>query len=229
MATFTITLAEVYEIEKGDIGLDEYPIFDEEYRKVLNKKFLDRYWNQEIGMENISMFKLAIKRRFNEIMPYWNEQYKLNLYTVDPLSTVSMKSITETGEESAVEGESKSDSASLAKSRAVSSDTPQTQLSENQDYASGLQDNISESEATGVSSENQKSNQKGTAENNLSGYQGHAPMLIMQARQALVNVDVEILDRCQDLFMLLWSNHDSYYQTQSPYFGGYGHYGYRFI
>lgn len=75
MAKFTI---EVYNlIESGfDIGLREYPIFDEKYRRVLNKKLLNHYWMREIGFETAGLFKFMLNRSMVEIMPYYNQLYE---------------------------------------------------------------------------------------------------------------------------------------------------------
>src|SRR4051794_4007521 len=61
MGTFTMPLKTAIELApKGDIGLNDYPIFDEAYRPTLNKKITDRYLNREIGMETISLFRHAM-------------------------------------------------------------------------------------------------------------------------------------------------------------------------
>lgn len=54
MATYTTELRRL--IENGfDLGLDDYPIFDEEYRAVLNKKIIDHYYFCEIGFETAGL------------------------------------------------------------------------------------------------------------------------------------------------------------------------------
>ena len=239
MATFTMVLKDVIEMEEGKIGLDDYPIFDEDYRDSLNQKIIDHYWNQEIGQETISMFRHAMKRRMNEIMPLYNEQYRLNLVVVDPLSTMSIKNIvqaegesTGTSEaENTANGTSENESVSAATSRAVASDTPQTALQANADYATSMQDSVSESTARGsaqdasTSKANETRGEKNTttSESGTTGYSGHAPMLILAARQALVNVDLMVINELSDLFMLIWSSNDSYTQNNRL---GFFHYGY---
>lgn len=237
-ATFTVQLKTALDLvpEIETETLAEYPIFDEAYKDKLNKKIIDHFYNQEIGQESISMFQLALRRKMNEIMPLYNQHYVLNLLTIDPLSTMSIRSITEidsntksTGASSSdTTGNSTSTSGSGAKSRTVASDTPQTQLNPTQDYASSMQDNISDSTATGAATEtqavkaaeNQTAQQEGLTDNEVTGYQGHAPMLILQARQALVNVDMMVIEELQSLFMLIWSNNDEY-TNNSSLNGGY--------
>lgn len=225
MSTYTRTLKKVLETTT-DIGLSKYPIFDDAYRAALNDKIIRHYFQREIGHETTSMFRYAMETKMGEIMPLYNQHYLLSLLQVDPLSTMSIKSITEMDSTGATTGTSDSTSKSDAKSRAVISDTPQTQLSFDDDYASGLQDNISGTTAEGASTDVQESTQTGTNDNTVTGYQGHAPMLILQARQALVNVDMLVIDELKELFMLIWQNNDDYTTTENrygrfPYYGRY--------
>ena len=222
MGTTTLTLKRVIDFQgEENIGLSTYPIFDEAYRDTLNKKIIRHYWNREIGHETISLFTYAMETKMGEIMPLWNQHYVLSLLEVDPLSTINMRSLTDMDSTAQNRGTSESDTDSVAKSRAVASDTPQTQLSEDYDYATGLQDNISDATAKAKSSEDSTNTQKGTNDNHVTGYQGHAPGLILAARQALVNVDMMVIDDLKELFMLVWNNDDEYTRNSYPYFGGY--------
>jgi hypothetical protein len=224
MGTFTVPLKNVIDYTGGKIGLDDYPIFDETYREALNNKIIAHYWNQEIGQESISLFTFAMARKMNEIMPLYNQHYVLSLLEIDPLSTMSIRSLTEMDSTTAVKATSEQESKSGAKSRAVASETPQTQLSDSGDYATALQDNISDTTATGGSNDEQDTTQTGINDNTVSGYQGHAPELILRARQALVNVDMLVIAELQELFMLLWQNDDEFTNNTYP-FGGRRYYG----
>jgi hypothetical protein len=204
---------------KDHIGLSNYPIFDEAYREALNDKIIRHYYLREIGHETISIFIYQMETKMREIMPLWNQHYKLSLLEVDPLSTVSIKSLTTMDSTATSTGTSESDSGSGAKSRAVASETPQTQLSPNQDYASAIQDNVSDTTATSKATEDSSNSQQGTNDNTMSGYQGHAPELILRARQALVNVDMMVIDDLKELFMLIWQNNDEFTANYYPYGG----------
>lgn len=54
----------------------DYPIFDEEYRSVLQTKILLHFYTREIGYETVGRWKLALRSKMLEIMPYYNELYK---------------------------------------------------------------------------------------------------------------------------------------------------------
>lgn len=216
MGTFTLTLKQVLEYT-DDIGLGNYPIFDETYRDKLNDKIIRHYFLREIGHETIDMFKYQMETKMGEIMPLYNQHYVLGLLEVDPLSTISMHSITEMDSTGNTTGTGTNTSTADAKSRAVASDTPQTELSENGDYASSMQDNISNSTAGGTTTEEQDTTQNGTNDNTVTGYQGHAPQLILSARQALVNVDMMVIDELKELFMLIWHNDDEFTRNDRGY------------
>lgn len=84
MAKYTTFLKTL--VESGfDIGLNEYPIWDEDYRVVLNKKITDHYWFREIGQETPGLFKFYLNRTMNEIMPYYNQLYKTTIYEYNPI------------------------------------------------------------------------------------------------------------------------------------------------
>lgn len=84
MARYTTFLKTL--VESGfDVGLNEYPIWDEEYRAVLNKKILDHYWFREIGQETPGLFKFYLNRTMNEIMPYYNQLYKTTILEYNPI------------------------------------------------------------------------------------------------------------------------------------------------
>lgn len=209
MATFTLTLAEVMEIEP-DIGLDSYPIFDETYRDVLNGKIIDQFLNREIGQETIELFRHALRRKMNQIMPLYNQHYLASQIQFDPLSTVNLKTLANTAGTSGTTGTSDNTATSGSKSRAVASDFPQVALSGNGDYASSASDNVSDTTSTGTASEESTTTENAESDSTTTGYQGHAPELLFRYRQTLVNVDMMILDELETLFMLVWSNGDEF-------------------
>ena len=72
----------------------EYPIFDEEYRPILETKILKHYYTREICAESVGLWKLFLQRRMQEIMPYYNQLYKSATLEFNPLYDVD---ITKTG------------------------------------------------------------------------------------------------------------------------------------
>lgn len=117
MAEYTMELGEL--VNAGyRIPLDNYPIFDERYRPVLNDKIIDHYFTREICCPEPQRFSRYLERRMNEIMPYYNQLYVSAMKEFDPFETVSIVSkakhkdsesarrVTNTGEQTANTNES---------------------------------------------------------------------------------------------------------------------------
>lgn len=54
----------------------DFPIFEESYRAVLERKILMHFYTREIGYETVGRWKLRLRSKLNEVMPYYNELYK---------------------------------------------------------------------------------------------------------------------------------------------------------
>ena len=109
MSKYTMQLREVCEIEagleesKGWNDVDEivensrrkifgnYPIFDEQYRSILERKILKHYYMREIGFETVGLFKMKLNNKMNEIMPYYNKLYESELFEYNPLEDTNIK------------------------------------------------------------------------------------------------------------------------------------------
>lgn len=74
-----------------DFGLDEYPIFDESYRPILNKAILDTYLFHEIGWTNHNQFRHYLKNRMSIIMRNkYNALYEAKAKEFNPLYTLDV-------------------------------------------------------------------------------------------------------------------------------------------
>lgn len=207
------------------LGIGGYPIFDPAYRKVLNGKIIDRYYNREIGMETIEMFRLSIRRKMNEIMPLYNQLYKSTLIEYSPLMTMDIHSVgstSMTGEETGM-AINVSTTDTDSESRAVSSETPQTMLAGMEDYATNASDVNSQSDVStnGTSNTNANSQSDTDSDTRVTGYQGAASDLIMKFRASFLNIDTAILEDIQSCFMLVFDNGDAYSKRRAYY----PHYG----
>lgn len=211
MPVFTMELWRVLEMT-DDIGLNDYPIFEDAYRERLNKLITDHYHDREIGMETIAKFRHSVMRRMNEVMPYYNGLYETQKISYDPLSTIDIRTLStgKSATDTEASGESTSTMSNEGGSRAVQSNTPQVRLSGNGDYASAAADTTSDSNASGTGTEAQASSTSEESENEsrTSGYQGAASSLIMEYRRSLMNIDLLVIDELADMFMGVWDNGD---------------------
>lgn len=67
-----------------------FPIFDENYRAVLENKILKHFYTREIGEETVGLWKLRLDTKMNEIMPYYNKLYRSELLEFNPLYTANL-------------------------------------------------------------------------------------------------------------------------------------------
>lgn len=67
-----------------------YPIFDEAYRAVLERKILMHFYTREICEETFGLWKLRLATRMNEIMPLYNQYYTSSLREFDPFIDVDL-------------------------------------------------------------------------------------------------------------------------------------------
>lgn len=204
-----------------------FPIFDEEYRPVLERKILKHYYTREIGEETVGLWKLRLNSKLNEIMPYYNKLYLSELMEFNPLYTTNItrdKTGTVANENSGnVNSQNETTNTGTGKGESASknynkySDTPQGAL-DNVEEGTYLT-NATIDESTASNSSETSNNSKGsgsvssrgksdTTENYLEhvvGYDGHnASKLLMDYRDTFLNIDVRIIEDLEPLFMQLW-------------------------
>ena len=75
---------EIIELARQKIFDFQYPIFDDNYRKELETKILNHYYTQEIGLETVGLWKLKLRTKMREIMPYYNQLYLSEKLQFDP-------------------------------------------------------------------------------------------------------------------------------------------------
>lgn len=220
-------------VENGyDLQLNEYPIFDENYRQKLNQKIINHYYFREIGFETVGLFRFYLKQTMNEIMPYYNQLYESALLEIDPLNTINFtETLTRTkigndtknfNEYTTVNsnGDSNSNSTKNSNFKDVESDTPQGMLSigniEGELYASYAR--ISKNEDTTNSTAHQettdtqkrKNDEKINREDNENytrtekGNRESQSELLMKYRQTFLNIDMQIITELNNLFMGLY-------------------------
>ncbi len=220
-------------VENGyDLQLNEYPIFDENYRQKLNQKIINHYYFREIGFETVGLFRFYLKQTMNEIMPYYNQLYESALLEIDPLNTINFtETLTRTkigndtknfNEDTTVNsnGDSNSNSTKNTNFKDVESDTPQGMLSigniEGELYASYAR--ISKNEDTTNSTAHQettdtqkrKNDEKINREDNENytrtekGNRESQSELLMKYRETFLNIDMQVINELNDLFMGLY-------------------------
>lgn len=197
MAHYTITIKTLID-NNFDFKMTEYPIFDENYREILNEKILHHYYMDEIGFETAPLFRFYLNTKLNEIMPFYNTLYVTQKAILDSNTLLNNVNITETMDRD-TSGSNSSSSSSTSKN--VFNDTPQgkilQQSIDQQDYATNLTQN--------QNSVNDSSSLSGT-ENYIKTVTGNNGGkynidILNDIKNNLMNIDMLIINDLRELFM----------------------------
>lgn len=201
MAKYTITIKTLID-NNFDFKMDSYPIFDENYRNTLNQNILYHYYENEIGFETAPLFRFYLNQKLNEIMPYYNELYKVQKKLIDENLLLNNVNLTEQliGSNTT---ETSSTSQSSNNGKNLFQDTPQGKISQtdidNQTWATNLTLNKNEIE--------DESNAKGNGTNEylktIIGNNGGKFNIdiLNDIKNNLMNIDLMIINELNDLFM----------------------------
>ena len=85
-----MSIRDIIENARSKVFDFDYPIFDENYRSVLETKILKHFYLREIGTETVGVWKHFLDMRMNEIMPYYNKLYESELIEFNPLYDVDL-------------------------------------------------------------------------------------------------------------------------------------------
>lgn len=206
-----------------------FPIFDESYRLVLERKILRHYYTQEIGEETVGLWKLRLNTRLNEIMPYYNKLYESQLIEFNPLYDADYyKDGNRDGRRNDVENTNGSGTVNRQNVPKNSqwtlfSDTPQggiTGIANAEDpsvvsnaYLTNATHVINDATGSTDNAQTTQNNNRNTnittTEDYLEHVYGKFPgrsysKLLMEYRETFLNIDMQIINELQDLFMGLW-------------------------
>lgn len=202
----------------------DFPLFDENYRSVLERKILLHFYTREIGLETVGLWKLKLMTKLNEMMPYYNQLYESAALQFNPLYNFSYEKSYKGNTDSDGSG-SNSGSTDIHnvtdndnKSRRVFQDTPQGAVrledleTESGAYVTDITHNGSteKSDMTGNSTTSSDyTNKVKTLEEYteiVKGKQGSSSYsaLLKEFRETFLNIDMMIIEELEELFMQLW-------------------------
>lgn len=233
MSRYTIELR--YLIEGNyDLGLKDYPIFDESYREQLNNKIIQHYYFREIGFETEALFKNRLNQKMNEIMPYYNQMYESSKLKIDPLSTIDLEEVFSRKSKSTGEGTSSTSGTGNNTSNFNSTDTTdygkvskfsdiaQAQTTPNeilndkyltsatvddgQDKNTNTGTNTSQTESTTSGTSTDKRNLDEDTTLTRKGNNGTASEseLLNMYRETFLNIDMMVIEDLSELFLGIW-------------------------
>lgn len=201
MAKYTITIKTLID-NNFNFKMDSYPIFDENYRNTLNQNILYHYYENEIGFETASLFRFYLNQKLNEIMPYYNELYKVQKKLIDENLLLNNVNLTEQ-----LIGSNKTETSSTSQSsnkgKNLFQDTPQGQISktdiDNQTWATNLTLNKNDIEDESSATGNGTNEYLKTIIGNNGGKFNID--ILNDIKNNLMNIDLMIINELNDLFM----------------------------
>lgn len=233
MSRYTIELR--YLIEGNyDLGLKDYPIFDESYREQLNNKIIQHYYFREIGFETEALFKNRLNQKMNEIMPYYNQMYESSKLKIDPLSTIDLEEVFSRKSKTTGEGTSSTSGTGNNTNNFNSTDTTdygkitkfsdiaQAQTTPNeilndkyltsatvddgQDKNTNTGTNTSQTESTtsGTSTDKRNLDEDTTLTRKGNNGTTSESELLNMYRETFLNIDMMIIDDLDELFLGIW-------------------------
>ena len=205
MAKYTITIKTLID-NNFDFQMTNYPIFDENYRKTLNDNILHHYYENEIGFETAPLFRFYLNQKLNEIMPYYNELYKVQKKLIDDNLLLNNVNLTEElkGKNTTT---TSSTSQSTNKGKNLFQDTPQGNISQQDINAQNVY-------ATNITlndnsiNDNSSANGSGTNEyiKTIIGNNGGKFNIdiLNDIKNNLMNIDLMVINDLNELFMQIF-------------------------
>lgn len=211
MAKYTVTIKTLMD-NKFDFGLKNYPIFDESYRETLNNNILMHYYENEIGFETAGLFKIYLNQKMFEIMPYYNELYKVQkrILETDSLANVNLTETFTRDTSTNTSSNSASTSTGISKSKNVEQATPQGKLKyedvDNFSYASNLTMDKNDTSNSVKDSASGKSSGNENYIKTIIGNNGNKYNIdiLEQLKNNLMNIDLMIINDLNELFMQIY-------------------------
>ena len=216
-------------VENGvDLWDFEYPSFYKgEEKTAFEKKLIDHYYFRQIGQETPARFLHMFRSRVREIMPYYVQLYKsLRFLDFDDDSILKSYDLTETYSEEHTDNGTTENTSSGSRENTVNgsdnlesskafSDTPQGNVA---NLANGYLTNLTEDNAsnTRIETANGTDTMTGSGSSSNTGTVTHTLIRqgnigvqplgdeLMKNRQAILNVDQQVINELNDLFLGLY-------------------------
>ena len=187
MAQVTIELRHLLEMENFNLFDFDYEISDLAWKAKLEEDFINTFYFLEIGTETPDKFKHYLKRKFHDIMPYYNKLYQTTLMDLNPFITHKRVETYE-GNNTNTGNVSSTDTSKTF-------DYPQN-ANPATDIASSA-DNTVTSATTGSSAAIDY-------EKIIEGLDGDQNELLKKYRENILRINPMIMKECKDLFILVY-------------------------
>ena len=206
----------------------EYGFSDKAYKEIFEKKFLYHFFTREIALETYGLWKLKLQTKLQEIMPKYNKMYEAESIKFNPFHDTDLVTTSKNIDNSQNKGTSKTNSSTESLNKGKNEDSGKTKIRTSEtpagiidqvesdrymsNYTSNENNNLTRSEQRG-DSKNLSTGESYSEMNSTSDYiqkiQGKSAgtsmsRLLVEYRESLINIDLQIFDELEELFMQLW-------------------------
>lgn len=210
MSKYTITIKNLID-NNFDFQLTSYPIFDENYRSVLNQKILYHYYENEIGFETASLFRFYLNNKLNEIMPYYNELYRVQQNILENITNnVNLTETFQRNTSTNTSSHSHSENQGNNNGKNVFLDTPQDSTYKGEIDDTNYATNVTFNKNDTQNSINDNSSSNGTGVEDyvktIVGNNGNKYNIdiLTEVKNNLLNIDMLIINDLNELFMQIF-------------------------
>ena len=194
----------------------EYDFYEESKKEQFEQKFIDYFYMREIEHETTEEFKHELRTKLNLIAPYYKQLYETELKSknIEFLLNKDLKETFIREVESDTESLSNFNNESSGKAKAetlsTTNDTPQNRIDDLDKYISSASKDKNTSDTSSSDNGSSISQNSNTAKEETTliskGNIGttSSAQLLRDWREVLINIDMMILEECEELFFKLF-------------------------
>ena len=208
MSNYTISIYNLMQTN-FDFGLQDYEIFNEEYRPILNNAILSYYKFREIGFDNPIVFRDRLNQRMDLIMRNkYNALYKAKAIEFNPLYNIEIIETFDHDVNSSSSDESTAGSSNenlQLNSRFPSEEMTEDDLSSNLFIDSALKNKATVNDKNLTKGENKsKESYTRKTEGSSAGLPFSKAMIQLKDFYEKYRLDEQVIAELSDLFMNVW-------------------------
>lgn len=190
----------------------DFPCWNNEYKKVLERKIVMHYLEKEIAYDSVELWRLYMQERLNLIMPYYNKLYETTVKDYDYTKSIDVSTSNNTLQNGGINSSNEQSSTGSNVVSGGNNDTvtnydyPQINEESGDTYASNK--NITDSTISNTTNTSghdivtQDTTNHNSVANNSNTNGNNIPIadLILKYRDTLLNIDSLIVNQLGDLF-----------------------------
>ena len=216
MAKYTIELRALNNPPFFKLFDFKYDFYEESKKEQFEQKFIDYFYMREIEHETAEEFKHELRTKLNLIAPYYKQLYETELKSknIEFLLNKDLKETFIREVESDTESLSNFNNESSGKAKvetlSTTNDTPQNRVDDLDKYISSASKDKNTSDTSSSDNGSSISQNSNTAKEETTliskGNIGttSSAQLLRDWRDVLINIDMMILEECEELFFKLF-------------------------